>query len=1081
MSSIQAGSGYIIGNIYNTELSGQYQLNGKTIIDSNANTTFASINTQNNSINAGSGLLNIGNIFAKSITIGTSGPMNVNSINTNNNYINAGSGSLTAGNITVNSIITQNSIINTGSGALTVGTINTQGNSINIGSGNINSTGTLYIGPIVSKQINTQNNSINVGSGIIYGSSILATSLTTTTINTQNNSINIGSGTIIASNITVGTITTQNNSVNIGSGTLNISNIIATIIQVGNISTNIINTQNSLINVGSGTIYGSSIVATSLTTTTITTQNNSINIGSGLLTAGISKFSNISINLNQLNQTSNSLDVNGNTSFGTYAGIYNAPQNGLIISGKVGIGTTNPQSNLHINGSFGVTYSTSNLLVVNQQQTSFGFNSLTIPYITVSNLTVLNNTNIAVPLSTTNNGINVGSGSITVGSINTQNYSVNIGSGTLIASNILVNNILTSNLTFTGSLTTINSIITTTSNVKILNINPVNSGPALQVFQNGSGASGTIAEFYDYNTSTVTPVFGILDQGLVQLYGQQFADINRNITTTTITTQNNTINAGSGTLTVGSINTQGASIIAGAHTVTTITTQNNNINVGSGTIISNNILVTNSLTTSNLNVLGTTTTIQSITTETSNFTISNINGSGPALNVYQSGTGISGAIASFYDYEVSQSVPVFSIADGGIINISGNKFIDASRNITASNITFNGQIINTGSITSTLPSSLQVNPISQTFKITTSTQKQFTLTQTMIGIYNAYSSNCEVYQNGIRLGYINSNLTDYNVSTQWNTVNNSNISTFIVTLTNAALYGDVISVTIWPSFYSNVSSFQPGYVYQVFSNLNWGFSNNNTVLTNPTSYVGIGTGIPATSLHVVGNITNIGNISSSNYSLYTSTITGSGNNGGQFEYDGSVLYDTPLTGQRGLLPGMQFYILNTDRTGQNSATNQNIFTTRTDNIGGTVNVSSGIRYYFESVIIIYKTGTTAATLAYGITGATINILEYTGTSYVTTVSTSPLPFSSVAGNNINYLQVRTITPGTVNILTATSGASAATYVVKINGYIDVGTGGAITPVFQMSAANTLNVGAGSYMYLYPLGSQTTNTSIGSWA
>ena len=574
----------------------------------------------------------------------------------------------------------------------------------------------------------------------------------------------------------------------------------------------------------------------------------------------------------------------------------------------------------------------------------------------------------------------------------------------------------------------------------------------------------------------------------------------------TITTQNNSINVGSGGFTVGTINTQGNTINTGTGglTVGTITTQNNSINVGSGSIITSNI-ITNILTTSNLNVLGTTTTIQSITTETSNFTISNIFGAGPALSVYQSGTSIAGAIANFYDYDVSKTIPVFSIADQGIVNISGNQFIDSLRNITAttittqnnsinvgsgtittgsiiaSNITFNGQIINTGSISSTLPSSLQVNPLAQTFKITTSSQKVFTLTQQMIGIYNAYSSKCEVYQNGLRLAYISSTLTDYNITTQWNTISNSNISTFTVSLTNAAIYGDIITVTIWPSFYSNVSSFQPGYVYQVFSNLNWGFSNNNTILTNPTSYVGIGTGLPQTSLHVVGNITNIGNITSSNSTLYSTTITGSGNNGGQFEYDGSVLYDTPLTGQRGLLPGMQFYILNTDRAGQNSATNQNIFTTRTDNIGGTVNVSSGIRYYFESVIIIYKTGTTAATLAYGITGATINILEYTGTSYVTTVSTSPLPFSSVAGNNINYLQVRTTTPGTVNILTPTSGASAATYVIKINGYIDVGTGGAITPVFQMSAANTLNVGAGSYMLLYPVGSQSTNTIIGSWA
>ena len=138
--------------------------------------------------------------------------------------------------------------------------------------------------------------------------------------------------------------------------------------------------------------------------------------------------SNVGINV----QPINTFDINGKASIGTYAGNYNAPQNGVIISGNVGIGTTNPQSNLHVNGSLGITYSTSNLLLVNQQQATFGFNTLTIPYITVSNLNVLTSTNLTVPLSTGNNVINTGSGGITVGSINTQNNLINIGSGDLI-------------------------------------------------------------------------------------------------------------------------------------------------------------------------------------------------------------------------------------------------------------------------------------------------------------------------------------------------------------------------------------------------------------------------------------------------------------------------------------------------------------------------------------------------------------------------------------------------------------------------------------------------------------------------
>jgi len=44
------------------------------------------------------------------------------------------------------------------------------------------------------------------------------------------------------------------------------------------------------------------------------------------------------------------LDVSGGMSLGSYAGVNTAPSNGLIVSGNVGIGTTAPTSALHVNG-----------------------------------------------------------------------------------------------------------------------------------------------------------------------------------------------------------------------------------------------------------------------------------------------------------------------------------------------------------------------------------------------------------------------------------------------------------------------------------------------------------------------------------------------------------------------------------------------------------------------------------------------------------------------------------------------------------------------------------------------------------
>jgi hypothetical protein len=48
----------------------------------------------------------------------------------------------------------------------------------------------------------------------------------------------------------------------------------------------------------------------------------------------------------------NRLDVKGAAVIGdSYAGVNTAPANGLLVEGKVGVGTTDPKAQLHVNGS----------------------------------------------------------------------------------------------------------------------------------------------------------------------------------------------------------------------------------------------------------------------------------------------------------------------------------------------------------------------------------------------------------------------------------------------------------------------------------------------------------------------------------------------------------------------------------------------------------------------------------------------------------------------------------------------------------------------------------------------------------
>lgn len=188
---------------------------------------------------------------------------------------------------------------------------------------------------------------------------------------------------------------------------------------------------------------------------------------------------------------------------------------------------------------------------------------------------------------------------------------------------------------------------------------------------------------------------------------------------------------------------------------------------------------------------------------------------------------------------------------------------------------------------------------------------------------------------------------------------------------------------------------------------------------------------------------------------------------GEFEYDGGELYFTPLGNQRGIVPSMQYYRLNSGIVGSNATGAQSIF-------GVGVTLSASTVYEFEYVFSIAKTaGTTSHTVSIGYGGtATVNNFLVTAlTQYNTSNLTTAAPalFYSTAVSQTVWTSAMT--------------TASMTAIQTGKGTISVNAGGTFIPQYSLSAApgGAYTTQPGSYFRIYPVGAAGSNTSVGTWA
>jgi hypothetical protein len=194
---------------------------------------------------------------------------------------------------------------------------------------------------------------------------------------------------------------------------------------------------------------------------------------------------------------------------------------------------------------------------------------------------------------------------------------------------------------------------------------------------------------------------------------------------------------------------------------------------------------------------------------------------------------------------------------------------------------------------------------------------------------------------------------------------------------------------------------------------------------------------------------------------------------GAAEYNGTTLFFTPSGTQRGVVPGMQFYRLDSALAGANVNSVQKVF-----GVGCTL--SANTVYAFQGLYAFSKSaGATSHSfgIGFGGTTATVNNIayqlngQYNGTGFTSVTTT-------IGNLQLEFVQ------SAVNFVLITGIASANAYLMfTVTGTVSVNVGGTFIPEYTLSAApgGAYSTAAGSYFLIYPIGAAGSNTSVGTWA
>jgi hypothetical protein len=343
--------------------------------------------------------------------------------------------------------------------------------------------------------------------------------------------------------------------------------------------------------------------------------------------------------------------------------------NSLYVNGYVGIGTTNPTTNLQIVG----TTSTNNLVVSSITTNQPSLNIVANTTVTSGNLSITSGNLTATAGTTTLGTLNTGNTTVTSGnlSITSGNLTATAGTTTLGTLNTGNTTVTSGNLSITsGNLTaTAGTTILGTLNANTTTLGTLNTGNTTVTSGNLSITSGNLSITSGNLTATTgITTLGTLNTGNTTVTSGNLSITSGNLTATSGITTLGTLNTGNTTVTSGNL-----SITSGNLTATAGTTTLGTLNTGNTTVTSGNL----SITSGNLTAAAGTTTLGTLNTGTTTVTSGNLSITSGNLTA-TAGTTTLGTLNAGTTIVTSGNLTV----NTGDINVSvGN--IYAQGNITA--------------------------------------------------------------------------------------------------------------------------------------------------------------------------------------------------------------------------------------------------------------------------------------------------------------------------------------------------------------------------------------------------------------